>query len=768
MSNCLWLVRQHMLLLLVLFVLVPILSIAVPGDIQMSSGQSSNVFFENRGNMTVNWPLPMQLRSATIRVSDEMQHILQVLDVPAGTPSTQVDLPSRGFYIVEARASYDNGTTLTNKTTAAVLSAPLADDVRMHSRFGLANVNGAPSLAKKLGSNWDWFLIGPKTPADMTLAADGSLNPPPPAFYHVPGITRIFALGGQLPSWVQPVNANKYKLYAPTDWTLCDKIFTAYAQLPNFPKIFAVWNEPENTWIGTDADFVRFHSVAARAIKAVHPETKVLGPASGTIDLPRLKTLVNLGLLNDLDGLVVHAYVNGMSPEQDFIQRVIDLKAYLTSIGKKDFPVYYTEFGWTSESGTWQAPVDELTQARYVARSLALLSTTKFDGLCYFTLLYRTKNNGEAGFSLLYQDGTPKPSLVAFATLTNWLTTVNGEGCWLKLTPTTNMTLYRRERNTVGMLWTTDGQSAFRLPVTPSKLQDTMGRDLPILPNTALTLTPSPIYFELADNQALANITTLASVTVPPGGTLQVPWLHTVLPTTLLKQNGRKLQIASTTPLGTYVILGKTVTGWQALPIIVNNGLSVESAEMKANAQRSIQYCLTVHSDMAAPVTIRATMALTQGPWLASTPVVIPAHGNVVLSIPLASLGINRVYQGTVTIAATAAKISTSQPVSFTILAGNAVTTATPAWSQIPAIDVSTYAPYMNTPQLCKAFAPSDCSATMKTAYNDTGLSLQICVRDNQHVQTQSPTLMWRDDSFNSGLIATPTSPGGSTTSPLA
>ncbi|HEX2951024.1 MAG TPA: sugar-binding protein [Armatimonadota bacterium] len=698
-----------------------------------------HVYTADQGSMTVNWAVPDQMVSGTIRVTDEQQQVRQVINVPAATASTQVNLASRGFYTVEASAVYRDGTTLTSRTTAAVIGTPLPQEVREQSRFGLVSVHGDHTLAESVGARWDWNLV---RPGSALLGADGLVTVQP-AFNFQTGLEHIVAFAGMLPYWLQPATDNR--LYPPTDWTLLEKLVTAYAQDPNFPQYFTVWNEPDSSWNGTDEDFVRFHSTVARTIKAIHPETKVFGPGACNINMPRLQQWISLGLLNDLDGLVIHTYVNDSLPEQDFIQRVIDLKAYLASIGKADFPVYYTEFGWTTNMGTWQKPVDELTQAQYVSRSLALLSTTKFTGLCYFSLLYHTENLGEAGFALMYDNGTPRPGLAAYATLTRWLSTVNGEGRWLRLTPTANLTLYRNNGQTVGMLWTTEGQSSLQLPFTPTMLQDMMGRDLPITPT--VTLTPSPIYFAVPGEE-LANITVLPSVTVQTGGTVQLPWSNAMVPAPLVQSSG-VLTVPSTIPLGQYVILGETATGWQALPIIVADPLVIESTQTKLN-----ELSVTVHSYIAKPATINAVLTLPNHQQLTTPATKIPAHAATTLSIPLTALGANQRYQGTVTIATTDKKIHASQPVAFTTLTCARAMAGGPDWSQIAALDFSNDAPVTCAvgTQKSAPFSPSDCSATVKTAYDDTGLYVQIRVRDNQHIQTQSPKLMWKEDSIQIGL----------------
>ncbi|HEX2949465.1 MAG TPA: sugar-binding protein, partial [Armatimonadota bacterium] len=416
--------------------------------------------------------------------------------------------------------------------------------------------------------------------------------------------------------------------------------------------------------------------------------------------------------------------------------------------------VYYTEFGWTTVNGTWQKPVDELTQARYVSRSIALLSTTKYSGLCYFCLLYHAKGNpGEGGFSLLHDDGTPKPGIVAFATLTRWLGGIKGEGCWLTLTPTTNMALFRRDKQTIAMLWTAEGQSTFKLPVMPTKQQDMMGRDIPIPTNAIVALTPSPIYLEIP-GQALCNLTKLPGVTVQPGGQLPLPWQRAVVPAPLTKA-GRTVHIPLSAPLGSYTILGKSANGWQVLPVTVANSFVIESTQMSPDTQRkSIQLRIAAHSYMAAPTTIHATVLLSQGQRLASTPMKVPAYNTATLSIPLASLDTNQRYQGTVTINAINGKPYASQPISFTLFACKAVATGTTNWSQLPSLDFSHDAPVicLDTTQTCKPFMPADCSATIKTAYDDSGLQLQIRVRDNQHVQKQIPESMWKEDSIQLGF----------------
>ncbi len=140
----------------------------------------------------------------------------------------------------------------------------------------------------------------------------------------------------------------------PTDREEYRRVIRFFADRENFPAYYTVFNEPEGKWRGSWSDFVQWHADTRNAVKSVKPETVVLGPAFCNVNLHLLRKLGALGLFEAVDGLNIHPYVDGTAPEREFIGRIDELEQYLDSIGKQKMPLFYTEFGWTTNIGRWQ------------------------------------------------------------------------------------------------------------------------------------------------------------------------------------------------------------------------------------------------------------------------------------------------------------------------------------------------------------------------------------------------------------------------------
>jgi hypothetical protein len=222
---------------------------------------------------------------------------------------------------------------------------------------------------------------------------------------------RIWAMNDTLPTWLEPSHVkHDHGLYPPRDWDLFEKTIEAWAKACNpLPDVVTMYNEPDAHWRGTKHELVRYAQTFARAVRRARPDAVIGGPGFYSIRMDDFKEYAQLGILEGLDCLVIHAYVNGTAPEGDFIQRITELKQYLQSIGKADMPIYLTEFGWTAPPGDWQTPVDELTKARYCARSLILSTALDIDGLVYFCGRYAKASKGTS-YAMVHSDYTPTPT----------------------------------------------------------------------------------------------------------------------------------------------------------------------------------------------------------------------------------------------------------------------------------------------------------------------------------------------------------------------
>jgi hypothetical protein len=715
-----------------------------------------HIFTENQGNLTLR--LPEGAKEGTLTLKDESGATLEKRPLAPGEAA--VALPQKGFYALEAQAVLPDGTTATASTTAAVVGPVPRDETRMQSRLGLWTVQGDPDLVLAAGARWNRRMISIHTLGEDMLGptlppAEKVLFPPSP-------FSQVGVMSFGLPLWLmEPTNHKKSygnPLNKPTDWNKLKALVSAWVrqQGENFPEHFEIYNEPEWQWKGgSNADLVRVLAAIADGIKEARPQTRVLGPGFSSIRIKDparldLATANELGLFKHLDGLVVHAYVDGSAPEKEFIQRVAELQQFLKEIGRADYPVHITEFGWTSGKGTWQKPVDELTQARYATRSLTLLAALGVENATYFCLQFKAAPNlGERGFSLVHEDSTPKPGFAAYSNVARWLAGVRGKGTWLRLTPSTHLVLFEKSDDTsVAVAWDTEAERTIGLPLATTRRESMTGRALP--ESGSLALSPSPIFLEFSKAQS-PTIEMLPPADVMRGGDDLAlarggEW---IAPDPLTVKGGR-LSVPATAANGDYLLLTRDNERWIGQPVRVIPPLEAHAPVLTWSAgEDAPSVVTTVTSHAAAPVTTRLAATLEGSRDRFLEPATITPGQTSRLTIPLDGLTLGKRYKGKLAVDSRHGerRDKITLPLDFTLLAANPVPAgANPDWNRIDPVDFTAWDPFGGP------ITREDCSATIQAAHGAEGLHLRVVVRDDEHLQTRTGEGIWSQDSIQIGL----------------
>ncbi|MDD3886556.1 MAG: hypothetical protein PHI35_06775, partial [Victivallaceae bacterium] len=326
------------------------------------SGYDFNVIPHDSAKLKVEPARADKFTGGEINVFDESGK--KLFSMPLTASGVEIKLAEPGFYRINVAAHYsDRASAVVTDSSAVVAGEPLPDEVLSRSRFGAVNLSGSRQLARSVNSRWEWNFTGL---AGASKGADGKISPAPEWRFPKPDFVDAIYTLGNMPAFLQPPNMEKVAIWKPTDPVLYDKVIQEMARSRNFPRYFTVFNEPEGKWRGTVDDFVQWHRDTARAIKKVKPETQVLGPGLCSVNMPLIKRYDKAGLFRYLAGVNVHPYVDGTAPEDEFITKVDEMEAYFKSTGRSKYPIFYTEFGWTTGRGGWQKPVDEATQMRYV------------------------------------------------------------------------------------------------------------------------------------------------------------------------------------------------------------------------------------------------------------------------------------------------------------------------------------------------------------------------------------------------------------------
>lgn len=458
------------------------------GEFPLEGGNVlKHVFFAETGSVHVALADPAHVVRAVVRVCDaEGQPVGETRALAA---VDAVTLAGRGFYTLEVAACYADGTKVTTTGSAAVLGSRLTAAQTAGSRFGAMIVNGgAGAFTRALGSRWDWrfFFHGKDNAAFVG-----------PQF----GDGAIYA-GHQSPIYpeaMDPAHVGKGGMWPAKDWDVQRALTRAFLEKnPCFAsRSLCLVNEPDFKWRGTIAEMVRAHRVFAEEVHRLYPTCEVQGPACSRVKPEYLRALGKEGFFDCIDAVNIHAYVDGTKPEGTFRTKLREGMDVIRREFACAKPVYVTEFGWTTENGTWQEPVSELTQARYLTRSCTFIAAEDIRAAIWFCDFYVARNYGEGGFSMLRLGNdciSPKPAVAAFATLVRNLSDVQGRMRAQMIGPETWLATGRRaDGSAVTLVWTRTGEREISLPVRTVRAESFLGTPV-ALGNTMLRVSESPTY----------------------------------------------------------------------------------------------------------------------------------------------------------------------------------------------------------------------------------------------------------------------------------
>ncbi len=199
--------------------------------------------------------------------------------------------------------------------------------------------------------------------------------------------------------------------------------FTRYAQFvaENVHRQVAaleIWNEWDISIgggsPGKPEDYLALLREVVPVIRRSAPDIKIIAGSvtPEAVDRGYLRALVELGLLDLVDGISVHAYVwsrKASTPQvaSDWVRRILGY-----SRGK---PLHITEIGWPTHVATlWKSPGStESVQRNHVCATRSLLSLIPGVGSIYFYGHVDSgpdPTNAEHRFGLIRQDGTARPA----------------------------------------------------------------------------------------------------------------------------------------------------------------------------------------------------------------------------------------------------------------------------------------------------------------------------------------------------------------------
>ena len=424
----------------------------------------------------------------------------------APTPSPEAAPSRTGLYRVTSRLRGADGAIVASGTdTVAVVPA-----ARTPSWLGacvlsdLASVERAganPTLAHAAGITWDrpivsWKAIERARGEDTWDDTDRLIHE---------RVEQGFELAPMLAHAPEWAGSDKSGDAPPTDLaaleSFAERLTRRYREQVRY---WTLGNEPNwghtkmpaKTYVGLLA---AFH----RGVKRADPDVKVLIAGIAFIDLDYVEALYDAGAASHFDVMNLHPYAFPAPPEDEngsgLLERTTGVEASVAGIkkvqalmtrrGDGNKALWITEISWGSgqaasdlEAKFRPFMVDPPTQARYYARA-ALLSRA-WGAERFFLLAVPELPDAAASLfarsGVVEPDGTPKPALVALATLAHEVGDARLVGEVSGLPGGARGVEFERGGARVLALWSTAGQVKVRVPAAGSVTRAVDGFGRPI------------------------------------------------------------------------------------------------------------------------------------------------------------------------------------------------------------------------------------------------------------------------------------------------
>jgi hypothetical protein len=706
------------------------------------STQTGHVFAANSGTVTLQIPADIRVKSGEVLLLDETGAPQGKIAVPAGAHEVQISLPRKGYYALQASVSTGDGRMLTAVTHAGVVGPLPPEKERLASTLGMAKIQGAPELLAASGSGWTRGF----TPQNgITANAQGEAQWWPAYKGAAPAdkYNWVEAVMSPPAYTVAPEHQAKQSIsttYPPVDWTAYRKVARLFAASRPWVGYFEGLNEPDaNHWRGTDEELVQYHRVMREEVHAAGHNQKVLGPCFWSIDLPHLQKLEKLGFLDAVDGISMHSYANS-PPEGKWIEDIRALKAYLAKAGKPQMPIFLTEYGWGSGNGDNPSPEQELTQARYAARGVALLAAENLAASQYFVLRYAAK--GDDQWSISRADNTPRPAYTAVSNAFRWLGNMQGRSL-LHPTPTSYLLLFSKGVHTVAVGWDVQGTSRIIVPQKPIRVESMTGAPVNLGADDAVELTPSPVFLEF-DSAALATPASGTTMTLTRGTFSPLTGAGKLaLPNPLVVTDTALSAPLNATP-GLYEGFQFLNNGWRTFRVQVNAPWALENLQVRWPVGSDAPAVEFDVRNLAENVTLLPYLKLENAPDEFGRSISLNKGESRHVSISIRNYVYGSLIRGTAVLEQRSAQGVSSLTLPFTNLPIVARPKA-PDWESVRKLPSNQWRVFgLGEP---KTLDPKDCSATLQTAYDSKGISLHVVVQDDVHAAGQGTEPLWAFDS---------------------
>jgi polysaccharide biosynthesis protein PslG len=240
---------------------------------------------------------------------------------------------------------------------------------------------------------------------------------------------KVVVMSYQSPSWASGSSVKETAPKNPADYANYMRFLaTRYAGKVD---AYEVWNEEniDRFWStgANAAEYVSLLKPTYSAIKSADPNAKVVFGGLSTNDYSFVESAYAAGAKGYFDVMNVHPYSCSTSPDvvrrdgngritRDSYLGYREVRSSMVAAGDAK-PIWFTEFGWSTTTGT--CGVSESTQASYLTKAFQLAEQ---DSYVQVALWYNFRNNSwnhdadelEARYGLMRTDFSTKPAYQAF------------------------------------------------------------------------------------------------------------------------------------------------------------------------------------------------------------------------------------------------------------------------------------------------------------------------------------------------------------------
>jgi hypothetical protein len=182
-------------------------------------------------------------------------------------------------------------------------------------------------------------------------------------------------------------------------------------------EVYELWNEPDQNFTGTIAEFVLLALHARDLVRSLDPDALIASP--GVQDVTWLGTFWKAGGPTDVDVVAFHGYFSLPIPEQLESVKLAPLRAIASQYGLS------TKAIWDSE-GSWGVATnlpDPAAQVGYVARCYLLHWAYGVNRFYWYSWDDNGGGPGQPGWGALanWSTNQPFPAAMAYAQVQEWM-----------------------------------------------------------------------------------------------------------------------------------------------------------------------------------------------------------------------------------------------------------------------------------------------------------------------------------------------------------